>query len=122
MSSCPHCQQKVASDAIKCPHCGTILKAYGHVGIPLHQATVGAFLCDDCLYHRDDTCDFPQRPHAKTCTLYQSYQRVFSEDTQPFIYRQSPLNQLKSWTYQHRGILLLVVLGMVSLIMALSIL
>ncbi|EDX86044.1 hypothetical protein S7335_3747 [Synechococcus sp. PCC 7335] len=28
-------------------------------------------MCDTCAYEADDTCNFPKRPTAKTCTLYQ---------------------------------------------------
>jgi len=48
-----------------------MLKAHGHPGIPLHRAAAETSLCETCTYHFDDTCTFPQRPHAQTCTLYQ---------------------------------------------------
>jgi len=53
-----------------CPHCRATLKAFGHPGIPLYQAEGAVSLCDRCSYHADDSCTFPQRPHAKTCTLF----------------------------------------------------
>jgi hypothetical protein len=67
---CPRCHQPVDSQAIACPHCRMTLKAYGHPGISLFRATGNESLCDTCLYHEDDSCNFPQRPHAKECTLY----------------------------------------------------
>ncbi|MEA5513598.1 zinc ribbon domain-containing protein, partial [Nodularia sp. UHCC 0506] len=70
--SCPTCHQLVDNQAITCPYCRTTLKAYGHPGIPLHRATGKEFLCDSCTYHADDTCNFPQRPYAKDCTLYEN--------------------------------------------------
>ena len=71
MPNCPRCQQPIKSQAVTCPHCRMVLKAYGHPGIPLHRSTGEAPLCESCTYHEDDTCTFPQRPHAKECTLYQ---------------------------------------------------
>ncbi len=69
--TCSRCGSAIAVTDIQCPHCRLTLKAFGHPGIPLHRATEDASLCDTCTYHADDTCNFPQRPHAQTCTLYQ---------------------------------------------------
>ncbi len=71
MTTCPRCHQLVDTQDIRCPHCHLVLKAYGHPGIPLYQASGETSLCDRCLYHEDNTCTFPQRPYAKTCTLFQ---------------------------------------------------
>ena len=70
MPNCPRCRQAVDSQAIDCPRCRTVLKAYGHPGIPLYRAKGSAFLCDSCAYHEDDSCNYPQRPQARECTLY----------------------------------------------------
>lgn len=70
MPDCPHCQQPIDARAVACPHCRATLKAFGHPGIPLHQASGDGYLCDRCQYHADDSCTFPQRPQAKTCTLF----------------------------------------------------
>ena len=70
MQTCPKCHQSVSSSAVTCPHCRTMLKAYGHPGITLHRAVGDTPLCDSCTYHADDTCNFPQRPLAQECTLY----------------------------------------------------
>ncbi len=70
MPACPRCQQPISPEAVQCPHCTLTLKAHGHPGMPLHRATGIIALCHDCLYHHDDTCTFPQRPTAVTCTLY----------------------------------------------------
>ncbi|MDA0265720.1 MAG: zinc ribbon domain-containing protein [Cyanobacteria bacterium] len=72
MALCPRCRYLVEAQAIRCGHCGLILKAYGHPGIPLHRATGDTSLCLTCAYHADDSCTFPQRPLAQTCTIYQS--------------------------------------------------
>jgi hypothetical protein len=70
MINCRRCHQPVDSKAIACPHCRLSLKAFGHPGIPLYRATDDEYLCTSCVYHADDTCNYPQRPHAKDCTLY----------------------------------------------------
>ena len=75
MPNCPRCHQAVKSQAVQCPHCQMVLKAYGHPGIPLHRATSDVPLCDSCTYHEDDTCTFPKRPYAKECTLYNDVNR-----------------------------------------------
>ena len=70
MPSCPRCNQAVLVTAVTCPNCGLELKAHGHPGIDLHRSQAGSYLCDSCVYHQDDSCTFPQRPQATTCTLY----------------------------------------------------
>lgn len=72
MPNCPHCHQPTDSQAVRCPHCGLTLKAYGHPGMTLYRAEAGESLCSSCTYHHDNTCNFPKRPNAKDCTLYQS--------------------------------------------------
>ncbi|MDV3349725.1 zinc ribbon domain-containing protein [Leptolyngbyaceae cyanobacterium CCMR0082] len=70
MPSCPRCHQSVFINAVTCSNCGLELKAHGHPGIDLHRSEGGTYLCDTCVYHQDDSCTFPQRPQATTCTLY----------------------------------------------------
>ncbi|NJK37034.1 MAG: zinc ribbon domain-containing protein [Oscillatoriales cyanobacterium RM2_1_1] len=79
MPTCPRCQQLVNPQAVNCPHCKLQLKAFGHPGIPLHRATGETSLCETCLYHHDDSCNFPQRPFARECTLYRDFQAVETE-------------------------------------------
>jgi hypothetical protein len=45
-------------------------KAFGHEGIELHQAQGIDPLCRSCTYDRDNSCDYPQRPTARECTMY----------------------------------------------------
>ena len=73
MPQCFHCQQLIDSQAVICPHCRTPLKAYGHPGITLHRSSPGTYLCDTCTYHSDDSCNYPQRPYAQECTLYDNF-------------------------------------------------
>jgi Double zinc ribbon len=54
MITCPRCQQEVDSQALQCPYCRNLLKAYGHPGMTLHQAIDGQSLCDRCVYNADD--------------------------------------------------------------------
>ncbi|MEL7521166.1 MAG: hypothetical protein AAF171_26385, partial [Cyanobacteria bacterium P01_A01_bin.116] len=87
MPTCPRCDRAIASTALRCPHCNLALKAHGHPGIDLHRADAsGPSLCATCAYDADDTCNFPKRPHAMTCTLYQDVQPALSP-TQQAVYR-----------------------------------
>jgi hypothetical protein len=66
MPECPRCYQRVDSQAVACPYCKFDLKAFGHPGIPLHRASQDSYLCTTCLYHQDDTCNFPSVLWLKT--------------------------------------------------------
>ena len=116
---CPRCNQLIDSQALSCPHCQALLKAYGHPGIPLHQATGEAFLCDRCTYHEDDTCTFPQRPYAKTCSLYHD---KFEPPEIPFYSSHQPggfSKTLRGWLQRHRGLLILLGAIAISFLLAL---
>ncbi len=76
MPTCPQCQYSISATAVTCPNCGLELKAHGHPGIDLHRSQGDTYLCESCSYHQDDSCTFPQRPLANTCTLYQNVQTV----------------------------------------------
>ncbi|AFZ22802.1 hypothetical protein Cylst_0458 [Cylindrospermum stagnale PCC 7417] len=117
--SCSRCHQLIDSQAITCPHCRITLKAYGHPGIPLHRATKGGYLCDSCTYHVDDTCNFPQRPYAKECTLYQNLEESKLELQQQH-HSSSFGATVKSWIKRHQALLLLLGLLLVCLLIALS--
>ncbi|MEA5512356.1 zinc ribbon domain-containing protein [Crocosphaera sp. UHCC 0190] len=119
MSNCPKCQQPVETQAIECPYCKTILKAYGHPGIPLYQASQDEFLCDRCTYHEDDSCNYSKRPYAKTCTLYY-------DKTQPLVMEETitltpsnPIKIIQRWCYRNRALLLIIGLIGISLLIAL---
>jgi hypothetical protein len=116
--SCPRCHQSVDSQAVTCPHCRTTLKAFGHPGIPLHRATGKEYLCDSCTYHADDSCNFPQRPYAKECTLYQNI-----EESKLQLQQQRENTSLtatvKSWVKRNSSLLLLLSLVLVCLLIAL---
>ncbi|WP_414543398.1 zinc ribbon domain-containing protein [Nostoc sp. CCY0012] len=117
--SCPHCHQLVDSQAITCPYCRTTLKAYGHPGIPLHRATGDEYLCDSCTYHADNTCNFPQRPHAKDCTLYENL-----EESKLRLQQQRNASSfgttLQNWVKRNQSLLLLLGLFFVCLLVAMS--
>ncbi|MEM6836900.1 MAG: zinc ribbon domain-containing protein [Cyanobacteria bacterium P01_C01_bin.120] len=72
MPLCPRCDHQVKPTDLVCGRCRLQLKAHGHPSIELYRTTTGDVLCQTCTYDADDTCTFPQRPGAQTCTLYQS--------------------------------------------------
>jgi hypothetical protein len=116
--SCPRCHQLVDSQAVTCLHCRTTLKAFGHPGIPLHRATGKEYLCESCTYHADDTCNFPQRPYAKECTLYQNIEESKLELQQKRENTSFPA-AVKSWVQRNQALLLLLSLVLVCLLIAL---
>ena len=114
MPSCPKCKQPVDSQAVICPHCKNTLKAFGHPGIPLYQSRDDSFLCDRCTYHLDDTCNFPKRPYAKSCTL-------FHDAGTPLVEVSGRARKLgiKNWLYRYRGVIAIALLILVSIALAL---
>jgi hypothetical protein len=119
-TSCPRCHQLIDSKAIACPNCHLTLKAYGHQGIPLHRSTDQSYLCDSCTYHADDSCNFPQRPFAKECILYENLQdRKLEQQRQ--MNEQSLDIIVKNWIQHHQFLLLLMTLLLICLLIALSI-
>ncbi len=116
---CPRCHQPIDPQAINCPYCRTTLKAHGHPGIPLHRATGDEYLCDRCVYHEDDTCNFPQRPYAKDCTLYQNIEQSQLESQQS-AYTTSLSATVKSWIQRHQTWLLLLGLLFICFLIVLS--
>jgi C4-type Zn-finger protein len=116
MPTCPRCRQFVEAQAVTCPTCQLTLKAHGHPGIPLHRSTGEEYLCETCLYHQDDTCNFPQRPFAKECTLY--YNPV-EQSAKQQMYRPNPQSTIGLWIRRNTGLIALVGLIVVSLIIAL---
>lgn len=115
MPTCPRCQNTVEAIAIQCPHCRLTLKAHGHPGITLHQATDETYLCDTCVYHADNTCTFPQRPYARTCTLYQS----IHTPPDPAPASPPPLSWRLIWQRHSTWIMLAGLIGL-SLLIALA--
>ncbi|MBD2257368.1 zinc ribbon domain-containing protein [Pseudanabaena sp. FACHB-2040] len=115
MRPCPRCQAKVEANAIRCPQCGLALKAHGHPGIPLYRAEGEAALCESCTYHLDDTCTFPQRPHAETCTLYHNAYQDPKAD-RPVI---PPGQQMRLWVNRRAGLIALVALIGISFLIVL---
>ncbi len=116
MPECPRCHQRVDSQAVACPVCQFDLKAFGHPGIPLHRATGKNYLCATCLYHQDDSCNFPQRPLAKECILYQNPTDLPHSRTAQQLSKQSSLIQ---WGQQHVLGLTLGGLFLVALLLSL---
>ena len=119
MTNCPRCHQSIESQAVTCPHCNNQLKAFGHPGIPLYQATDDAWLCIRCIYHEDDSCNFPQRPYAKSCTLFHDRSLPLVEvpaTPQPI----GIIARIKVWLRVNRGLVAIAVLVIVSVLLALG--
>ena len=118
MSECPRCHQTVDVKAVTCPYCRTTLKAFGHPGIPLHRATGDESLCESCMYHADDTCNYPQRPYASECTMYQN----LAEANQPEVWQnyRSSVNffSLQKWIQRNPVWVILVGLLIISLLLS----
>lgn len=119
MVSCPRCKKPVDSQAIKCPNCDNALKAFGHPGMPLYQSEDDSSLCDRCTYHQDDSCNFPKRPYARSCTL-------FHDATIPLVSESiSPVSTqgwtgVKNWLYRNRGIIAIALLILASVLIAIA--
>ncbi|MBE9059007.1 zinc ribbon domain-containing protein [Sphaerospermopsis sp. LEGE 08334] len=117
--SCPRCHQLIDSQAITCPHCRITLKAFGHPGIPLHRAVGNDYLCETCVYHQDDSCNFPKRPYAQDCTLYQNL-----EESRLELKKQTNNSGLstniKSWLKRYQGLVLLIAILFVCLLISLT--
>ncbi|MEB3336763.1 MAG: zinc ribbon domain-containing protein [Leptolyngbyaceae bacterium] len=120
MSDCPHCHQTIDPQAVVCPYCRTTLKAYGHPGMPLHRATGVDPLCLTCTYHEDDTCTYPQRPHARECMLYSDRNITQFSDRSNHKTNQSLYSTAISWAKRHTVWLALIGLGVISFLIALS--
>ena len=120
MPTCSRCHQIIDSQAISCPHCGNELKAFGHPGIPLYQATDATFLCDRCIYHEDDSCNYPQRPYAKTCTLFHDKSLPLVDNFQYSPSKGSPIRAFQVWCSNNRGLLLIASILLISLLIALN--
>jgi hypothetical protein len=117
MLECPRCHQSISSQVVTCPHCGAVLKAYGHPGISLHRAAGDAPLCESCTYHVDDTCTFPQRPHAKECTLYDDINKRQLEQAQLYTPRPDLVKSIRFWCQRNPGLLGLLGLVAVSVLL-----
>lgn len=94
-----------------------MLKAYGHPGITLHRAVGDLPLCDSCTYHADDSCNFPQRPFAQECTLYDDMnQRQLERESLPNT-RPDLMASLRLCCQQHPTLLGLLGLAAVSVLL-----
>ncbi len=107
MPRCPRCDHWVKPTDLVCGTCQLTLKAHGHPSIELHRAAHGTALCVDCLYHADDSCTFPQRPHAQTCTLYQPTNSTPQPGNQPERSRANPAPLTHLWQRHKIWVILL---------------
>ncbi|MGK7950742.1 MAG: zinc ribbon domain-containing protein [Xenococcaceae cyanobacterium] len=118
MPSCSRCNQLVDSQDITCPHCGNQLKAFGHPGIPLYQAKDTTYLCDRCTYHEDDSCNFPQRPYAKTCTLFHDKSLPLVDEWQLSPPKYTGVKAVQFWLSANRGLALIALIIIISVLIA----
>ena len=119
MQNCPRCHQSISSKVVTCPHCKTVLKAYGHLGITLHRAMGETPLCKSCTYDADDTCTFPQRPYAKECTLYNDISKPHLEAERLYAPRRGLIQSLRLWSQRNPALVGLLALVAVSFLLAL---
>ena len=83
MPVCPRCEKPISATALICSNCQLTLKAHGHPGMTLYRAKDAQPLCATCVYDADDSCTFPKRPEAMTCTLYQDIEAAQAIAQQP---------------------------------------
>lgn len=76
----------------------------------LFRATEGEPLCASCVYHADDSCNFPKRPYAIDCTLYQNVQQPQTMSPQ-----YDAGLRLKRWVKQNTPLLWVIGLLGISL-------
>jgi len=120
MPLCPRCENQVKPTDLVCNRCRLQLKAHGHPSIELHQTKSGDVLCKTCAYDADDTCTFPQRPYATTCTLYQSIEAEAEREQEALRSPQSPPPSLSLiWQRYRVWIILLAIFGL-SLLLTVS--
>jgi hypothetical protein len=81
----------------------------------LHRSTGEDYLCDTCTYHADDSCNFPQRPFAKECTLYHNPELQASTRN---TYKPSLQSSISWWIRRNTGLIALMGLLAISLIIA----
>jgi hypothetical protein len=118
MPKCYRCGNPVKSTDVKCSRCQAQLKAFGHAGIDLHRANGEEALCLTCAYHADDSCDYPKRPQAMECTMYQNInhqaqaiRRPGARKPQPPIwgptkdYPDAPEPFTTAWWQTHRALI-----------------
>ena len=120
MSSCPKCKQPVDSQAVSCPYCHNSLVAFGHPGMPLYQSEDNSFLCDRCIYDRDDSCNYPKRPYAKTCTLFHDASVPLVPDEASMPVSRQGSGMIKNWLYRYRGVIAIALLILISVFLALN--
>jgi hypothetical protein len=81
----------------------------------LYQATDGEPLCVTCTYHADDTCNFPKRPLAMDCTLYNDARKQATTARPGY----TSSFRLQVWVKRRAGFLALIGLVLISLLVVL---
>lgn len=83
--------------------------------MPLYRASGKEPLCVTCVYHEDDSCNFPKRPYAMDCTLYNDHAKQQALPQSGY----TPGFLLQTWLKRNVAWLLLLALLLVSLLVAL---
>ena len=117
MAKCPKCDRSIKPEALECPYCRNPLKAFGHPGIPVYQSLDDSWLCDRCYYHFDDSCNYPQRPYAKSCTMFHDKEKPLVEEPIHPSSRGS-LATIKFWLRRHQRLSIILILIAISILLA----
>lgn len=72
-------------------------------------------LCLTCMYHADDTCNFPKRPDAVDCTLYR-------DRTQPMPATAGYTTRFRLKIWLSRNLVWIVLVGLILLSLLITIL
>lgn len=85
----------------------------------MHRAVGDTPLCESCTYQADDTCNFPQRPYAKECTLYDDLNQRQLEQAQLYNTRPDFVQSIRFYCQRHPTLLGLLGLAAVSVLVTL---
>jgi hypothetical protein len=72
-------------------------------------------LCECCLYHRDNSCTYPQRPHAKSCILFHDIERPLTVEKADYKPQWQAFRGIRMRCYYHRRWAIVAVLIGISI-------
>ena len=81
----------------------------------LNRTKDNRVLCNTCFYDADNSCIFPKRPHATSCTLYQNAEQ---KTEGPTGIERKPLYPVPWWQKINQLWLALGILIAVSMLIA----
>jgi len=82
----------------------------------LNRTKGNQILCATCTYDADDSCNFPKRPNATSCTLYQD----MTQANNAINTSKKPLYPVPWWQQINQIWLALGILVSISIIIAIS--